>query len=140
MSVAWAWGSTALPDNRVASRNSTSRKALPPKMSLTASWSSPWWTDCRPVEISGNDVAAARTVAPNSTPDRPTSPAMASPARSSDAACQGDQGGYGEHGGRAGGGDVAAGRAAFGLCLAVALRLGPGVWGLRGTGAGPPLG
>src|SRR5450759_2332909 len=34
MSVTWAWGTTACPDRRLATRNSTGRKALPPKMSL----------------------------------------------------------------------------------------------------------
>ena len=71
--MACACGRTALPDSRVASRNRTGRKALPPKMSLTASWSSPCRTDCSPVEISGSEVAAASTVAPNRTPERPMS-------------------------------------------------------------------
>ena len=38
LAVVWAAGSTGWPDSSTASRNRTGRKALPPKMSLTASW------------------------------------------------------------------------------------------------------
>jgi len=44
-----------------------------------ASLSSPSRTEVRPVLSSGSEVAAARTVAPNSTPDSPTWSAAAVP-------------------------------------------------------------
>jgi hypothetical protein len=44
--------------------------------------SSPWFTAGSPVEISGRDVASARVVAPNRTPEKPSCEDAASPERS----------------------------------------------------------
>src|SRR3954452_15508514 len=53
--------------------------ALPPKMSEKASWWSKRFTDWSPVLSSGSAVPAARTVAPNTAPERPLRPASSEP-------------------------------------------------------------
>src|SRR3954447_6264531 len=78
-SESWAWGSAGRPPTRSATRNSAISTALPPKMSENASWWSPMRTDCSPVLSSGRAVAAARTVAPKTAPDRPIRPASSEP-------------------------------------------------------------
>src|SRR5215212_9547125 len=83
MSVSLSCGKTAWPERSPARKNSTGRKALPPKMSLTASWRSPSLAEARPVEISGRAVAAASTVEPKRIPFIPILPAMSSPLCSS---------------------------------------------------------
>ena len=78
-----AWGSAAWPESALATTNSTGKKALPPKISLTASSYAPAFIEARPVDTSGSEVAAASTVAPNSRPLKPQWVAKASPLRSS---------------------------------------------------------
>src|SRR3954451_19543367 len=62
---------TGVPASRSASRKSVSWKELPPKMSPTASWTSPRRTAAMPLEISGSALAAARNMAPKIAPCGP---------------------------------------------------------------------